>query len=166
MNYVGNFANWIQQSWIDEVLAKEGWTVPRDLSKDPQLKLNEDEQEWFKSGYKMSDHFFSAFYKDDCSFNIEAPFSPQSWDWWIVKMMPGQFIPIHGDLAMATRKAAKSYWMPWQDWEPGHIFMFGDQTSVHYKKGDVFEYDASIKHCAANVGLTPRIVLQIREYEQ
>ena len=165
MKFIGNFSNWIKQEWVDEVLKNNGWTVPRDLAKDPQVQLNNDEQKWFTSGYKMSDHFFSAFYKSDCSFNIEPPWSPQSWDWWIVKMMPGQFIPVHGDLAMATRKNAKSYWMPWQDWESGHVFMYQDKTITNYKKGDVYEDDASVVHCAINIGVAPRIVLQVREYE-
>jgi hypothetical protein len=81
-------------------------------------------------------------------------------------MLPGQFIPVHGDLAMATRKNAKSYWMPWQDWESGHVFMHQDKTVSNYKKGDVYEYDASVVHCAINIGDTPRIVLQVREYAE
>ena len=43
--------------------------------------------------------------------------------------------------------------------------MYKDQTVTNYKKGDVFEYDASIVHCAVNVSLVPRIILQVREYE-
>lgn len=163
MNFVGNFAEWIQQEWINEVLESKGWEVPRFL--DDSINLNADEKKWFENGYSLDDHFFTAYYEQHCTFKIQAPWSPQSWDWWIVKMMPGQFIPIHGDLSMATRKNARSYWMPWQDWQPGHIFMYEDKTVANYKKGDVFEYDASIPHCAANVGLTPRIILQVREYD-
>jgi len=164
MNYIGNFSSWVQDEWVSEILSNPGWSLPKDLEKDPSVVLNSDERKWFKAGYKRSDHFFSAFYKEHCSFDIKAPWSPQSWDWWIVKMMPGQFIPVHGDLSMATRKNAKSYWMPFQDWEIGHVFMHQDKTITNYKKGDVFEYDASILHCAVNISLVPRIILQVREY--
>ena len=166
MNYVGNFVDWIDQSWIDEIKSNDGWILPRDLlKKNPQVQLNEDEKKWFDSGYKLDSTLMSVFYKGDCSFNIKPPFSSHSWDWWIVKMMPGQFIPIHSDMAMATRNNTKSFWMPWQDWEPGHVFMYEDMSVLKYKKGDVFEDDSSIPHCAVNIGVTPRIILQVREYE-
>ena len=67
---------------------------------------------------------------------------------------------------MAVRKNAKSYWMPFQDWTVGHVFMYQDTPVTNYKKGDVFEYDASIVHCAVNISLVPRIILQVREYDE
>ncbi len=55
--------------------------------------------------------------------------------------------------------------MPFQDWEVGLVFMHQDKTITNYKKGDVFEYDASILHCAVNISLVPRIILQVRSYK-
>lgn len=165
MNYIGNFIDSIPQAWVDEILHSEGWTVPRDLFLNPNVILNKDEERWFRGDlYDKSSKFFEVFYKDRCSFDIKLPFSPISLDWWIVKMMPGEFIPVHGDLAMAGRTNGKSYWMPWTDWEPGHIFIWEDQSISTYKRGDVFEYNSLVPHGAVNIGTTPRIILQIREY--
>jgi len=165
MNHLGNFADIIPQDWIDEILYKQGWAVPKDLFLNPNVILNQDEEKWFTNNlYDKSSKFFSVFYSDHCSFNVKLPFAPKSPDWWIVKMMPGEYIPVHGDLAMADRPHGKSYWMPWQDWEPGHVFVWEDQFVSNYKKGDVFEYDSSVPHCAINIGTSPRIILQIREY--
>jgi hypothetical protein len=56
--------------------------------------------------------------------------------------------------------------MPFQDYKPGHIFMYENQVITNYKAGDVWEYtDSGALHGAANIGHTPRIVLQISTYE-
>ena len=61
----------------------------------------------------------------------------------------------------------RSYWMPLQDYENGHIFMYEDQVITNYKKGDVWMYsDSTALHGASNIGFTPRIVLQISTFTE
>jgi hypothetical protein len=57
---------------------------------------------------------------------------------------------------------SQRYWMPLQDWESGHIFMYENQVVTGYKMGDVWCYtDSTALHGAANIGYTPRIILQV-----
>ena len=56
--------------------------------------------------------------------------------------------------------------MPLKDWERGHIFVYEDTVVTNYKAGDVYMYEsAQALHGAANIGLTPRIVLQFSTHD-
>jgi len=76
-------------------------------------------------------------------------------------------MPMHVDPHTTVQKNAQRFWIPLQDWEIGHIFKFQDEIVTNYKKGDIYEYDdAQGLHGAANIGLTPRVVLQVTLYEE
>jgi hypothetical protein len=79
-------------------------------------------------------------------------------------MYPGQFTPMHRDPHTIDINC-KRYWIPLQDYELGHIFIYKDQIITNYKKGDVYTYDdANEIHGAVNLGFTPRVILQITEF--
>lgn len=166
MKYIGNFADWIDSNWLDEIHANRGTARPSEGKKPDSL---EEESEYAKAraaGYKDDDTFFYMFTKDNTSFDIIPPFIEGRFHWWITKMLPGNFMPVHIDPHTIFQKNSKRYWMPWQDYEPGHLFLYEDQVITNYKKGDLYEYsNSSAIHGAANIGHVPRIVLQISTHD-
>jgi hypothetical protein len=81
-------------------------------------------------------------------------------------MLPGNFMPMHMDPHTVQQQNADRFWIPLQDWQPGHIFMYEDYVTTNYKKGDIFQYaNSAALHGAANIGSTPRVVLQITLHE-
>ena len=166
MKHLGNFGDWIDSTWVNEILSNRGVGRPGE-GKKPDSP--EEELEYAKAraaGYKDDDIFFYMFTKNNTSFDIVAPFIEGKYHWWITKMLPGNFMPVHVDPHTMFQKNSKRYWMPWQDYEPGHLFLYEDQVITDYKKGDLYEYaDSSAIHGAANIGHTPRIVLQISSFD-
>jgi hypothetical protein len=75
-------------------------------------------------------------------------------------------MPMHVDPHTNYQENSNRFWIPLQDWESGHIFMYEDQAITSYSEGDVWTYDnPNALHGAANIGFTPRVVLQISSYE-
>lgn len=166
MKYIGNFADWIKDEWIEEILSNRGTARPAEVKKPDSP---EEEAEYAKAraaGFRDDDIFFYMFGKNNTTFDITPPFIQDNYHWWVTKMLPGNFMPVHVDPHTKFQKNSKRYWMPWQDYEPGHLFLYEDTVITNYKKGDVYVYeDASALHGASNIGLTPRIVLQVSTYE-
>ena len=48
-----------------------------------------------------------------------------------------------------------------EDWEWGQCFMFGSHTWSQWHAGDVIYWNFGVPHCAANMGLTPRICMSV-----
>ena len=93
---------------------------------------------------------------------LDLPLS--NYHWWITKLYPGQFMPMHTD-PHTHEQSCNRYWIPLQDYQPGHIFIYKDKFITDYKAYDVFEYEnEQDMHGAANIGHTPRVVLQVTEY--
>lgn len=166
MKFLGNYKNWIKDEWIEELLTSDG--IPRpsggDLPDTPEAELQY--QIARDAGYKDSDTYFYMFNKDNVSFAIDdIPFSNKQFHWWITKMLPGNFMPMHRDPHTLYERDSNRFWIPLQDWEPGHIFMYENVVITNYKKGDVYQYDTpNGLHGAANIGFVPRVVLQISTY--
>lgn len=159
-------------SWMDtvreEVLSKNGMFRPRDGGK-PQGP--EGDAEWQKAidaGYDPNATYFQMFDKNNLESEIPVFHTcGRSRHWWITKMLPGNFMPMHVDPHTKQEKDTDRFWIPLQDWEQGHIFAYEDQIITDYKKGDVYKYDNSqALHGAANIGLTPRIVLQVTLHKE
>jgi hypothetical protein len=166
MNYIGNFKDWIQPHWLEFALNNQGIGRPRDGKKSNSA---EEELEYRKAraaGYKDDAVYFWMFDKNIVDFFIpQPPFIDKEFHWWITKMLPGNFMPIHIDPHTLTEKNSQRFWIPLQDYEPGHIFLYENQVITDYKAGDVWKYnDSSALHGAANIGHTPRIVLQISSF--
>lgn len=162
MQFIGNF-KFINDCWITEVLSKEGQARPRDW---PAINAVESEEykKALEAGYDITAVHWWVYEKQDVSFNVDLPFVKGDYHWWITKLMPGQFMPMHSDPHTYDRKC-KRYWIPLQDYHSGHIFILNDTMICHYKKGDVWLYNSSHDvHGAANIGHIPRIVLQVTEY--
>lgn len=164
MKYIGNYADWIQSSWIDEIKSAEGLARPRDWNANSAYEAEEYRKAEL-AGYRLSDVHFWLYEKNNLTFDIVPPWSKGPIHWWITKMYPGQFTPMHTD-PHTFEQACRRYWIPLLDHKPGHIFVYKDTAILNYKAGDVFEYvNANDLHGAANIGHEVRIILQVTEYE-
>jgi hypothetical protein len=166
MKYIGNYKDWIDDNWIAEILASKGDGRPAEGNKPDSPEMEVEYAKARAAGYKDTDIYFWMFDKKNTSFNIVPPWVTGKYHWWITKMMPGNFMPMHKDPHTMIETNSQRYWMPFQDWTPGHIFMYEDKVITNYKAGDVWCYeDSAAIHGAANIGYTPRIVLQISTHD-
>lgn len=162
MKFLGNF-NFIDDAWIEELLSKDGQARPRDWT-----AINLVESAEYKrareAGYDLTSVHWWVYEKQDVSFDIIPPWIDNEYHWWITKLVPGQFMPMHTDPHTHGR-SCKRYWMPLQDYHPGHIFIYRNELIKDYKAGDVYSYiESQDMHGAANIGHIPRLVLQVTEY--
>lgn len=166
MKFVGNYGSWIKQEWIDEISSARGIGRPKE-GKKPSSPEEEIEYERARhAGYSDDSIYFYMFDKNNVTFTLDIPFITGKYHWWITKMLPGNFMPMHVDPHTLIQSNSKRYWMPWDDYQPGHIFMYENNVVTDYIKGDVWVYeDSNAMHGAANIGFTPRIVLQVSTYE-
>lgn len=166
MKYLGNYKQHIDDLWLAEVLANRGMGRPQEGKKPDSPEEETEYQKARDAGYCDDAIYFYMFDKNNVSFELNLPFIEGKYHWWITKMLPGNFMPMHIDPHTLVDTSSDRYWLPLQDWEPGHIFMYKDTVITNYKAGDLYKYeDATAIHGAANIGYTPRVVLQISTYE-
>jgi len=162
MKLIGNFL-FVKEEWVQELLAKEGQARPRDWP--PALTIESVEyKKAQEAGYDLTQVLWWVYEQQDVSFDIVPPWSTNNCHWWITKLYPGQYMPMHTD-PYTHERPCKRYWMPLQDYHPGHIFIYKNELVKDYKKGDVYSYiNSKDIHGAANIGHIPRLVLQVTEY--
>lgn len=166
MKYIDNFKDWINPDWVQELLSNRGTGRPAEGQRPDSPEMVEEYRKARQAGYKDDDIYFYMFDNKNVSFEIVPPFVNGNYHWWITKMLPGNFMPIHKDPHTMYQPNSKRYWMPLTDWEPGHIFLYENKVITDYKAGDVWMYEeASAVHGAANIGYTPRLVLQVSTYD-
>jgi hypothetical protein len=168
MKYIGNYRDWINPAWQQEALKSRGDGRPLEGQQPNSPAMINEYARVKAAGYRDDVVFFWMFGKHNFSLDVPTPpFITGKFHWWITKMLPGNFMPMHQDPHTVYEKNCNRYWIPLQDWEPGHIFMYENQVVTDYKAGDVWVYnDPTALHGAANIGFTPRIVLQISSYVQ
>jgi hypothetical protein len=161
MEFIGNYKDWLKQEWVEEIMKSNGIAAPRDLLKGQDL--HSEDKRVKDAGYNINEFYYSLFEKDNLSFSLNVPGLPLGEvRWWITKMMPGQFMPVHTDPRIGIIENIERYWMPWTDWTNGHVFVYKDTVVSNYKAGDLYMMeDPEALHGAANVGLIPRITLNI-----
>jgi hypothetical protein len=163
MIYNGNFKNWVNDAWVEEIISKAGQARPRDWAA-AFTKETEEYKKAVEAGYDLNSIYWWVYEKSDVSFDIIPPWVNGKYHWWITKLTPGQFMPMHTDPHTHENKCIR-HWVPLQDYCPGHIFIYKDEMISNYKKGDVFSYyDSHDIHGAANISHMPRVVLQVTEY--
>jgi len=164
MKYVGNFSDWIKPEYIEYILNNPGTTRPGggpnpDVSEFKKAK---------EAGYDLSSTMWHIYESHTFPFTVTLPFEHDGdFIWWAIKMTPGQQMPFHRDphTSQTDFRDVKRYWMTFQDYEPGHIFMYDTQVLTNYKKGDVYEYpDAQEIHGACNIGYNPRITFHFSTF--
>jgi hypothetical protein len=136
-------------------------------------KANPDSPEFriaSAAGYNLENIYWHHYDQDSCPLNISPPIvTDKSVMWWFIKMMPGHFMPMHRDPHITLDKEKTNctrYWMPLQDYSPGHIFIYKETFMTNYKAGDLWAYDdANELHGACNIGYTPRLTFQFTTYD-
>ena len=137
----------------------------------PNMKVPENEHEAMQHergrsvGYKLNDTYWYTFEPKDLPFDIVPPLDNVSL-WWFVKMNPGQFMPMHVDQDDHSSATINRYWMPLQDYEIGHLFIYKDSLLSPYKKGDLYMFDdADAFHGSSNIGFSPRLIFNCAQYK-
>jgi hypothetical protein len=167
MRYIGNYAHWIKSEWINYLLNNDG--TPRPVTS----KDNPDSEEFRKAsaaGYDLTKTYWWHYCNTSCPLDITIPIeTDKEYMWWIIKMTPGQYMPMHRDPHVITdvgKTNCTRYWMPLQDYEPGHIFIYDITFLTNYKAGDLWAYNnADEIHGACNIGYSPRLTFQFTIYD-
>jgi hypothetical protein len=163
MKFIGNYYSWIDPLWEHKILTNNGQARPRDW---PPKFLAESREYQLASeaGYDLNAVHWWVYEEKDLNLNIAPFWTTGDVHWWFTKLTPGQFMPMHTDPHVYDRDC-KRYWMPLQDYAPGHIFVYKDEMITGYKAGDLFQFENSNDiHGAANIGHTPRLMLLVTEY--
>lgn len=165
MKYIGNYKEIIKEEYINEILNNigfKGQIAPSSIENKDRYKEYELAIE---AGWSTETVYWWRYTNENTSIKLEFPWitSNNSTTWWIVKQTPGQVQPMHVDVDKTNN--CRRYWMPLQDYEPGHILINENYFLSGYKKGDVFEFGTALDlHGSANIGLGTRIVLLVTEH--
>ena len=163
MHYVGNYSNWINPEWKETALRLTGKQLHEISKQDIVSNAMADSKKIMGNGH--TERWLNAYSSEFFDMDINPPWTTGNVFWWIVKMMPGEFLPMHSDPHVGERTDINRYWVPLTDYEDGHVFLYKDTLMKDYESGDVFAYkDANDLHGACNIGFTPRIALQLTEY--
>ena len=83
-------------------------------------------------------------------------------------MLPGDYLPMHGDLYGAYRSLKNLHDQVIERWivmlhdsAPGQIIQIGDDACAKWRAGDSFGWRDDALHAAYNFSLSPRYALQI-----
>ena len=164
MKYLGNYKNKIIEEGVyNLILNTNGQARPKDWP--PAFAIESAEYKRAEeAGYDLTQTHWWVYEEKDLDIDIQTPWTKNKIHWWITKLMPGQYMPMHTDPHTHSLQC-KRYWIPLQDYVPGHIFIYQNELIKDYKKEDVFEYIHSTDlHGAANISHSPRLVLQITEF--
>lgn len=168
IEYIGNYANLIPENWNEFVLQNQGEVRPNE-----KIVMTPDVRKQFKvwndAGYLDNPcvqwELFTGYYigeeLDVFSFDF---CKNKNVDWWIVKLQPGRFFPMHRDTIKEDQKNFKRYWIAMDNYKWGHVFIDNSNVLRDYKRGDVFLFDNDL-HGAVNVGLESKISLQILTWD-
>jgi hypothetical protein len=159
MEYLGNFKDYIQDSWTDEIIA-----LPKEWPK-PFCDTSTEHERLSKIGYDLSTSHWAVVEPWHVGFTINFPFIKNLTHWWCARLFPGQFMPMHID-PHPEGQQGKMYWIPMQDYHSGHVFIVKDELIKDYKKGDVFAFDnLNDYHGSANIGSIPKLTLIVVDNE-
>jgi hypothetical protein len=166
MKYIGNFSNWIKTEWVEYLLNNNGTMRPNTAGENPD---SEEFRIATSVGYDLSKTWWQHYCKTSCPLQITPPIdTDKEYMWWFIKMIPGNYMPMHRD-PHVTEKGKENctrYWMPLQDYQQGHIFIYNNTFIKDYKAGDLWCYtDANEIHGACNIGYTTRLTFQFTTYD-
>lgn len=172
--YVENYKSWIDQKWIDFLLLNYGDCLPKDFKDAADVSSIEDViwdegvRDAFKGWDRTKITCFS-FRKHNFLFDINPPIEvKKNFEWFFIKLLSGMGQPIHMDVPPNGRSFLNGkpisdpnvdrYWMPLQDYEAGHGFIYEGQLVTDYKAGDLFKYHNEMAwHAPFNTANRPRL---------
>ena len=169
MKLIDNYNSWITNELMTHLEECSGDTVP--VWQPDRWKghpMLDEARERARFGYSNNKHNFQQFNsgsKDMQDFQFQLPEIPNDDRkklWWFIKLLPGQMQTMHFDPHLIECANPKRYTMFLQDWQPGHIFTWGDKMLSNYKAGDLYEWtDPMCYHGVVNIGYETRYTLQI-----
>jgi hypothetical protein len=171
--YHGNNANWINQQYLNTILDTPGdlRPAPRDEDQTEEWKKNQFDN-WYSLGYDMSGAGWSMYYHTNFGLNavtdmpLPIKLTGNTIEWWYVKINPCKTFPMHFDAFKAEAKNFRRFWIPMQNYIPGHIFIYEDKLLDNYKAGDIFEFtNPQAWHGAGNISTTPKVSFQLVCYD-
>lgn len=166
MKYIGNYKEWINSEWLTEVLSSNGFEGKIVVTSVSNKDRYAEYQKAISAGYNTDTIYWWRYTNEITTFDIVNPpwiNSTNKLTWWIVKQLPGQIQPMHVDVDKTNN--CRRYWIPLQDYEPGHIIVNENKLITNYITGDVYEFDTPLDyHGSANISFIPRVVLLITEH--
>lgn len=162
MKYIGNYADWIDESVINKILTSPGDRRPKHETSSYESEV---EQRWRAAGIdarKLGWEFYSNEHLGIDHLPLPIGTGGKKYKWWFSKLMPGDLFPLHVDVYPDNRKNIERYWLACKDHEPGHVFISDSFNLTAYKKGDMFKFEnPNDWHAAANIGFYPKISYQL-----
>lgn len=160
MYFVENYKEWVTPELINYL---ESLTTGAVKIKDVRVsnKLKEDDavlrswSQWFHNSSEMKGNVIAP----------KFPVERKNIFWWMVRLRPGEFQPIHIDPHLLKATNPKRYTLFLQDFDPGHIYIYNEnKITVNYRAGDLYEWDVNDYfglHGAANISYKTRFTMQI-----
>jgi hypothetical protein len=151
MKYVGNFSEYIPKGVYEKLMS------PQRVSR-PFIELDDSKSE---STYKINNDLL------EIKVDLPTKVFGEIVEVWFTRLDPGDVITLHQDAFEYNDNNLVRYSMFLQDYKRGHIFLHDDHILCDYKTGDVFEFDDPyVWHAACNIGLEPRLTMQISSRKQ
>jgi hypothetical protein len=165
MEYLGNYAELIQPEWIDFLIKNPGQLLPDNrecLLPDFHPQNVEIQSVWSNENKPK----WNVFEIPDLPFTIPWPVKlGNNIDWWVIKMSPGQIMPMHEDPCPDVNHLQR-YILALQDYEPGHVLIWDNQLVKDYKKGDLFRFkNPMAAHGGCNLSNTVRLLAYLSVYD-
>lgn len=176
MRYFGNYKHLIKPEWVDLLLSTKGIPISpwkdhkeNEIEADPDIEQTtartpEEAALFAKDGpYGNKLIMAEMFTKENLPFILDLGELNYllDGDWWFIKQLPGQFMPMHRDTKNVHDDNIR-IWMPWLDYQEGHVFIHEGKFVEGYVSGDMWRYDKDNDlHGSVNIGLTPRLTFQI-----
>jgi hypothetical protein len=161
MKYFGNFKESIPDNLVkillDHPYHSDG---PKHNDNSEEVKL------WKRVGYNLDHIHWGSYTSNMIDINIELPkVFGNITEIWYTKLLPGDMFPLHKDVFSYKDKHLIRFIILLQDEMPGHIFCYNNKILTNYKFGDAFVFDDPYMwHAAGNIGITPRLTMQVSSY--
>ncbi len=134
------------------------------------VRSNLYQRDYFHKNYDKEYDLFQAFDNElpngSEKFYESLGITEGSISWTCLE--PGQVIPIHTDSFYKLRQKFSvdvdncvRYLIMLQDWTLGHYVEFEEQLITKWSKGDVFVFDHTSRHCAANTSNVNFVTCQV-----
>lgn len=160
MNYIGNFSEYIPKKLVSALL-KSGHEKHKFFDQDldlPETKV------WLKAGYDLEKITFYSFDNAQYKDKIKLPeIFGKVTQIWFTRLDPGDMFPLHQDIYTDYGyNQLNRFCVMLQDYEAGHVFVHNGQFLENYTYGDTYQFNHSDTwHGACNIGLNPRLTMQI-----
>jgi hypothetical protein len=166
MEHVGNYSNWIDTKWIEYMSSTTGLVHPfldgpygGNLEKLKEMNYDVKQVRWECYRPEENNLPFNITLPTDIDTGVKCEF-------WFVKLLPGNQIPMHRDYNIRDDLSIFRYWMPLEDHKLGHVFLYENVLMSDYKAGDLFRYtDSDAMHGVCNLGSFTRYTLNITVYK-